>query len=467
VIAAGVTLAGFGSATPAGAATLFTLTGHGWGHGIGLSQYGALGYAEHGWSYPRILTHYFTGTHIAPATKPFTERVLLLDGVAHVDLTFGSPAKVGAKGIPAEAVPAGRYRIQLGTTPGRLQLVNRASGKLVLKGLVPPVAATPLATALQLNQPAGIWDANHHWRGSLHVHRSGNRLMLVDWIPIEKYVAAVVPNEVSASWPKPAVRTQAVAVRSYAYATRDPGRVYDATLSDQTYGPIEREAAQGTAAALATKTNVVWFGTTIATTFYSSSSGGRTSSEHASWGTPGPGPGYLKPVADPYDAAAGANPNHTWAPTRYTGKTLARAFGYASPVRSVDQTWDGPSLREQTLVLHTAAANRKWTGLGAAEHLGLRSNYFRVIQVTLNANSKPVKSGGTITVTGRVWPRPTASVKLLRRVAGTSAWTVATPKLVLGTGGRFTFTTTAVSSRSYRLGLASGAISPVVSVTVS
>ena len=198
-------------------------------------------------------THYFTGTHIAPATKPFTERVLLLDGVAHVDLTFASPVNVGAKGTPVEAVPSGRYRVQLGTTPGRLQLVNRASGKLVLKGLVPPLVATPLATSIQLNQPAGIWDANHHWRGSLHVHKSGNRLMLVDWVPIEKYVAAVVPNEVSASWPQPAVRTQAVAVRSYAYATRDAGRVYDATLSDQTYGPIEREAAAGTAAAVATK----------------------------------------------------------------------------------------------------------------------------------------------------------------------------------------------------------------------
>ena len=342
VMAAGVALAGFGMAAPAGAATLFTLTGHGWGHGIGLSQYGALGYAQHGWKYPAILTHYFTGTHIAPVTTTFNERVQLLDGVTHVDLTFATPANVGAKGATTEAVPAGKYRVQLGTSPGKLQLINRSSGKAVRKGLVPPVVATPLATALQLNQPAGMWDANHHWRGSLHIHKSGNRLMLVDWIPIEKYVAAVVPNEVSASWPTPAVRTQAVAVRSYAYATRNPGRVFDATLSDQTYGPIEREAALGTAAAVGTNRNVVWFGSTIATTFYSSSSGGRTSSEAASWGTPGPGPGYLKPVADPYDAAGGANPNHTWKPVSYTGTGLARAFGYASPVRSVDETWDGP-----------------------------------------------------------------------------------------------------------------------------
>lgn len=466
-MAAGLVFAVVGAPIPAGAATQFTLTGHGWGHGIGLSQYGALGYAQHGWKYPAILTHYFTGTHLAPATTTFNERVLLLDGVTHVDLTLSSPANVGAKGAATEAVPAGRYRIQLGTTPGRLQLVNRGTGRLVRKGLVAPVVATPLATSLQLNQPAGMWDADHHWRGSLHIHKSGNRLMLVDWIPIEKYVAAVVPNEVSASWPTPAVRTQAVAVRSYAYATRNPGRVFDATLSDQTYGPIEREAALGTAAAVGTNRNVVWFGSTIATTFYSSSSGGRTSSEAASWGTPGPGPGYLKPVADPYDAAGGANPNHTWAPKVYTGLALARAFGYSSPVRSVDQTWDAGSLREQKLVLHTAAANRTWTGLGADARLGLRSNYFRIIQVTLNTNPKPVRPGGRVTVTGRVWPRPTGAVRLMRRVPGTAAWSVGVAKLVLGSGGRFTFHTTAVGSRQFKLGMSNGAVSPIVSLTVS
>ena len=112
---------------------------------------------------------------------------------------------------------------------------------------------------------------------------------------------------------------------------------------------------------------------------------------------------------------------------RYTGKALAQPFGYSSPVRSVDQTWDPASLREHTLALHTAGGQPSWTGIAAAAHLGLRSNYFRIIQVTLNANSKPVKAGGIVTVTGRVWPRPTGAVKLLRRVAGTSAWTVAYP----------------------------------------
>jgi hypothetical protein len=44
------------------AGTALIVTGHGWGHGVGLSQWGAYGYALHGWKYHRILSHYYPGT---------------------------------------------------------------------------------------------------------------------------------------------------------------------------------------------------------------------------------------------------------------------------------------------------------------------------------------------------------------------------------------------------------------------
>src|SRR5919198_1684834 len=55
------------------------VTGHGWGHGIGMAQYGAYGYALHGWTYDRIVPHYYTGTTLgrAPLRKV---RVLLVGG---------------------------------------------------------------------------------------------------------------------------------------------------------------------------------------------------------------------------------------------------------------------------------------------------------------------------------------------------------------------------------------------------
>src|SRR5438105_12586621 len=62
-----VTLALLGlAAGPAGAGPVFFVTGHGWGHGIGMSQYGAQGFAQHGWTHDQILTHYYSGTSVLP-----------------------------------------------------------------------------------------------------------------------------------------------------------------------------------------------------------------------------------------------------------------------------------------------------------------------------------------------------------------------------------------------------------------
>jgi hypothetical protein len=52
-------------AAPAGSGALFVFSGHGWGHGVGMSQYGAYGYALHGATFQQILAHYYPGTTLA------------------------------------------------------------------------------------------------------------------------------------------------------------------------------------------------------------------------------------------------------------------------------------------------------------------------------------------------------------------------------------------------------------------
>ncbi|MGH3083190.1 MAG: hypothetical protein ACRDNP_03885, partial [Gaiellaceae bacterium] len=64
----------FREATPAAARPgdpVFVISGHGWGHGVGMSQWGANGFARRGTAYDRILAHYYRGTTIeqAPVTK--------------------------------------------------------------------------------------------------------------------------------------------------------------------------------------------------------------------------------------------------------------------------------------------------------------------------------------------------------------------------------------------------------------
>ena len=63
------------------ATPLFVVSGHGWGHGVGMSQYGAFGYAKHGLGYRAILQHYYPGTTIGSAPLRRV-RVLLAQGKA-------------------------------------------------------------------------------------------------------------------------------------------------------------------------------------------------------------------------------------------------------------------------------------------------------------------------------------------------------------------------------------------------
>ena len=59
-------------------ARVWVVNGAGFGHGVGMSQYGAYGYAKHGFNYDQILTHYYTGTTIG-STADRSVRVLLRD----------------------------------------------------------------------------------------------------------------------------------------------------------------------------------------------------------------------------------------------------------------------------------------------------------------------------------------------------------------------------------------------------
>ena len=118
-----------------------------------------------------------------------------------------------------------------------------------------------------------------------------------------------MPNEMPSSWPLAALETQAVAARSYALATSGGGAfdVYDDTRS-QVYGGKDSESVRTNRATKRTAGEVVRHGKQVATTYFFSTSGGRT--ESVQYGFPGAAPvSYLKSVRDPYD---GASPYHTW-----------------------------------------------------------------------------------------------------------------------------------------------------------
>src|SRR5258708_4369501 len=118
-------------AAPSQAASTLTVHGRGFGHGIGMSQYGAYGYAKNGFNYQTILGHYYSGTTLKPLATSSTVRVLLQTTRT---VRFTNAGTAGSKALsPAQSYSA--------TTSGGKVTVRSASGKVITKGTSPLVIA--------------------------------------------------------------------------------------------------------------------------------------------------------------------------------------------------------------------------------------------------------------------------------------------------------------------------------------
>jgi hypothetical protein len=96
------------SAASASAATQVVVTGRGWGHGVGMSQWGAYGYAQHGWTWQRILAHYYPGTTIAAAPLQRI-RVLLAANQPRAAIACAGGIRVNDRTGRGYSLPPGEY----------------------------------------------------------------------------------------------------------------------------------------------------------------------------------------------------------------------------------------------------------------------------------------------------------------------------------------------------------------------
>ena len=223
--------AALAAAPAADAATSFVVTGRGFGHGIGMSQYGAYGYAQHGWTAAKILRHYYRGTTIGTVpSQPV--RVLLADGRASLQVASGQPISVADSAGQWEVLPAGTYTLR---APLSLP------GWPAQTPPMPPVSLDAGAAQLTVD--------GKPYRGSLSVGATGGRLSVVNTVPLESYLLGVVPREMPASWAPEALRAQAIAARSYALGSLHPDSAFDvyADTRSQVYGGAGGEDARSTA----------------------------------------------------------------------------------------------------------------------------------------------------------------------------------------------------------------------------
>ncbi|HZU20085.1 MAG TPA: SpoIID/LytB domain-containing protein [Gaiellaceae bacterium] len=301
---AAIVLAALALPAAASAGTVFLLDGRGWGHGVGMSQWGAEGYARHGWDYRRILAHYYQHTSIALA-HPRPVRVLLHDQQTSVRIGSTAPFLVeDARGKKLHY-------------PAR-SLVVDARFVLRHERLRPPLRFVAGVQPLQVD-----FDP---YRGDVIVERSPNGgLMVVNELPLDRYLRGVVPWEAPKGWHFATYEAQAVAARSYTLATLKPKRLFDLYPDErsQMYGGVRAERPETNLAIGATAGQVLVYEGRIIPAYYFSTSGGRTSSIHDAWPKAVQVP-YLVSVPDPYDYIS---PRHVWPTTILTAARLGAVLG--------------------------------------------------------------------------------------------------------------------------------------------
>lgn len=347
--------------------------GRGFGHGVGMSQWGAYGYASRGKGHAFILRHYYAGTTLGQLSGTRVVRVL-------VDVSAGD---VGFSG----ATSACGVRLD----PGRRYSAQRAGGSVRLRG----AGGKAMANCGPKLRAAGnglIGIAGSPYRGALEVvptESDAGSLNAVNAVPIDDYVKGVIAGESPSSWPLAALRAQAVTARSYALTSSVGGNGFDlyADVRSQVYDGIAGETARTNRAAEETRGQVVRYGDEIAQTFFSACSGGHTESvQNVFFGEPVP---YLVGVPDPYD---GDCPLHTWT-LRFSGREIsAKLGGYLSgQLKRIVVTKRGASPRIVSARLYGTGGVTTVRGDQLAYALG---GYDRWMHFRKLVNGKVVEGGG-------------------------------------------------------------------------
>lgn len=432
LLAAGVGAASSRRAAQAEAAArpgapVFVINGRGWGHGVGMSQWGAHGFARRGLDYRRILAHYYRGATIgrAPVAKV---RVLLAGSKPTLTISSEAPFRVRDA--------SGRTRTLVGTHVIGPGLRVKTKGVKKRAQLTPPLVFLPGEEPLRLGR---------RYRGTIQVDKVGKRLRAINLVGLEQYLYGVVPAEVPDDWAPEVLKAQAVAARSYALATRKTGGAFDLfpDVRSQVYRGVDEEEESTNAAVDETAGEVLMYAGRLVTAYFHSTSGGRTASVQDVWAGSKPIP-YLTGVDDPYDSIS---PHHTWGPVVVPAARIQRVLKAPGRLLDVRTTTNGSARADSVIGMGTnGEASAKASDV--RRELGLRSTWFRVGVLALPQPAKPHVFGGTTRLTGTA--RGVSGFRFEH--LGPTGWrVVATPQV--SKDGTFSVTVRPTATAQYRLSL--------------
>jgi SpoIID/LytB domain protein len=417
--ASGLVVAGSRPAAAYPSATV-DIVGHGFGHGRGMGQYGALGYALGGAGYTEILQRYYSNTSLGQLSAvpgggdPMTVEMTRFAPNANQPAGFDTivAQESGKLTINGAAAPDKAARaVRLGPNSFRIDTAPACAGPWTAGSTVagPVVFGTSVvddnrSNMVQLCQPDG---AVRWVRGDVLAQEGDNAARTVNRLPIESYLRGVVPRESPASWGNlgngagmNALRAQAVAARSYSFSeNRHPTwnppvktcdtttcQVYGGRAVQDASGFHDLEGCGGAAAPcrddsggtpdyrpsdqsiVDTAGQVRLLNGAVAHTEFSSSTGGYSAG------------GTFPATLDEGDATP-QNPNHTWQ-TSVPVSTVEQAFGVGSlqsiEVLSRNNLGDMGG-RVLTIKVTGSTGSQTVSGATFQSRLGLKSDWFRIL----------------------------------------------------------------------------------------
>jgi stage II sporulation protein D len=362
---------------PTGDLTVF---GRGFGHGRGMSQYGAQGAALAGRTATQILSFYYPGTTTTAASGSMrvwisgdtTSGIMVMPSSGLRIRDLGDNAiwtlPVSSSVTRWSIEPYGDHRTRLLYFHAPSGRWIAFTGRSVFKGMAQFEGSAPKPLIL----PSG---STRLYRGTLRAaDRSGASLDTINVLPLDDYVRGVVPREAITSWRPAALQAQSVAARTYSVAKRSAAarRDYDLcdTISCQVYGGCSAEVASTNAAVAATAGKIRTYRGRPILAEFSSSNGGYTAASSVS---------YQVAKSDPYDGYSGnRNRNHTWTAT--INRAVAQSALGVGTLKSIAVTkrtglgvWGG---RVLSVNVTGSGGTKTYTGDQVRRKLGLKSNWF-------------------------------------------------------------------------------------------
>jgi SpoIID/LytB domain protein len=366
LVAAMVVVAALGVGSVAQAADSFRFYGSGYGHGIGMSQWGAYGLANKGWTYRQILTHFYSRTKVVESsTLPKKIRVGLTSGRTTIHLAAkNGPVRLWLDGPGATFVakiPWGKTWTVSAASAVSKYAIRDDTGALVggdrWGGPARPLFATFADTGARVFVPEAdeVWHRGYTYAyGFLEfdlygcADRCDERLTIE--LPFEMYLRGM--GEMPSSWPGAALRSQAVAARTFAtYKIRHYGLRTDCTChladgaGDQVYVGWNKESApdgnRWVAAVTDTAGEIVTYSGAVIQAFYAASDGGHSEDVEDVWhgGNPAYAIPYLRGVCDPGEYTS-ANPWTDWNRSFTASSLSSRLSPYTGGIGTISRFTD-------------------------------------------------------------------------------------------------------------------------------